>query len=177
MITNYKYVLLILNCKKYQWKREFQKNVWIENIPSNICYLHVIGDQDQFKNTNDYCRIDLSNNILYTNTKDDYNSLPNKVITAIKAVNENFDYQYIYKTDDDQILIYPNFFKELDKTLDVNDYNYGGNIIDIENQYSDYFKYHPELPKNIFLEKTKYCNGRFYFLSKKSVEELLKKEI
>ena len=30
---------------------------------------------------------------------------------------------------------------------------------------SEYYKIHPELPKDMIIEATKYCSGRFYFLS------------
>jgi hypothetical protein len=38
--------------------------------------------------THEACELDLPNHVLYTNTQDDYVSLPHKVIAALKAVNE-----------------------------------------------------------------------------------------
>ena len=34
--------------------------------------------------------------ILYVKTGDDYNSLPKKVITSFKAINETFTFKYIF---------------------------------------------------------------------------------
>ena len=52
--------------------------------------------------------------------------------------------------------------------------HYGGHIVDVKNTHiSEYYKIHPELPKNICVHVTKYCNGRFYFLSKNAVRYLL----
>ena len=56
---------------------------------------------------------------------------------------------------------------------------YGGHIVDVAFPHiSTYYIYHPELPKNLLIQKTKYCNGRFYFLSVDAVKDLItKKEI
>jgi hypothetical protein len=173
-ITDYKYVLLILNCKKYKWKADKQKSTWLPRIPDNVCYLHVIGRGK----THEACELDLPNHVLYTNTQDDYVSLPHKVIAALKAVNEWFEYTHIYKTDDDQLLIQPNFFVRLDQTLSaaVPALNYGGLNIRVNDHYSNYHTVHSELPTTLFLEKNVYCNGRFYFLSKAAVLHLIPHE-
>jgi hypothetical protein len=102
-----------------------------------------------------------------------------KVIESYQAVNATFDYKYIFKTDDDQMLIKPNFFNTITKLI-MNKKpisHYGGSIVNVENAYlSEYHKIHPELPKNIPVYATKYCNGRFYFLSKEAVEYLITKK-
>ena len=103
-----KYILLILNCYKYKYKADRQIETWLKKLNSNIIYFHVIGDVEKCKNNDndsaDYF-FDFHNKILYTKTKDDYLSLPHKVITALEAVNNTYNYDYIFKTDDDQILI------------------------------------------------------------------------
>ena len=38
------FILLIMNCKKYVNKAQFQKQTWLKNIPSFLKYYHVIGD-------------------------------------------------------------------------------------------------------------------------------------
>jgi len=54
--------------------------------------------------------------------------------------------------------------------------HYGGHIIEITRPFiSEYYKIHPELPNNIHIKTTKYCNGRFYFLSHKVIQNLLSK--
>jgi hypothetical protein len=115
---------------------------------------------------------------LYVKTPDDYNSLPNKVISSYNAVYNTFQFKYIFKTDDDQILVKPKFFDTLHKLLiSVNPSpHYGGYIVDIKQPYlSQYNKIHPELPSNLPLYITKYCSGRFYFLSKSAVSNLINK--
>ena len=43
--TNQDFILLILNCSKYRWKAEIQKESWLKLIPSNLKYYHVLGDE------------------------------------------------------------------------------------------------------------------------------------
>tara|TARA_B100001540_G_scaffold316837_1_gene347788 strand:- start:6975 stop:7655 length:681 start_codon:yes stop_codon:yes gene_type:complete len=175
------FVFLILNCKKYIYKSDIQKKLWLHKLPPNIKYLHVIGDKT-LCNEKDYV-FDMSNNKLYINTLDDYVSLPDKVISAIAAINENFKYKYILKSDDDQKLINETYFLQVIDTLNKNNnYHYGGGICPMTKDIiSNYWAYHASigidngLPKNIFLKKTVYCAGRFYFLSYEVTNELIKK--
>jgi len=166
------YIMLIMNCKKYLKKAEFQKQTWLPNIPSYLKYYHVLGDEsleEEFK-------FDNENNILLVKVADDYNSLPKKVIAAYNAVFETFNFKYIYKTDDDQILVRDNFLGILRELISRTPrIHYGGHIIITENYLSQYHRIHPELPANLPIFKTKYCSGRFYFLSDKAVEYLISK--
>jgi hypothetical protein len=117
---------------------------------------------------------------LYVNTADDYNSLPKKVIAAYKAINNVYDFKYIFKTDDDQHVTSIRFFNVLMSILNNNNIklHYGGHIVDIKKpEFSNYYRIHPELPKNIVLDVTRYCSGRFYFLSFETVQKLIEREI
>jgi hypothetical protein len=170
-----KYILLILNCYKYAYKAKKQKEGWLKILENNnldISYFHVIGDSSKC------CELeymfDHKNKILYTNTKDDYVSLPHKVITSFKAINETFEYEYIFKTDDDQLLLNENFFSCLVNEINKTKYHYGGHNCVVKDHYSTYYTLHDELPRNIFLKGTTYCNGRFYILSNTSVNYLIK---
>ena len=54
--------------------------------------------------------------------------------------------------------------------------HYGGYVVDVKKPYySEYNRIHPELPEKLPVLKTKYCSGRFYFLSKEAVVNLLGK--
>ena len=167
-------IMLIMNCKKYEWKADIQKNTWLKNVPDFIKYYHVIGNAELETEYN----FDNETSILYVKTHDDYNSLPNKVITSFKAVNETFSYKYVFKTDDDQNLINEKFFDSLYNLLKTNSssIHYGGYNIEINKPFiSQYYKIHPELPTNLPIQITRYCNGRFYFLSSKAIQYLLTK--
>jgi len=176
------YILLIFNCYKYRHKAQKQKETWIPLLPSNLLYFHVLGDpnlETDFKFlTND--------NILLVKVEDDYNSLPKKVIRAYQAILKTYEFKYIFKTDDDQqvtnIKIFETIISLLDKKYEDPDQkiHYGGHIVDVKQTYqSQYFRIHAELPQDLLVKATKYCSGRFYFLSLNAVRFLVeeKKEL
>lgn len=174
---NTDFVLLILNCYKYREKAIQQKDTWLKKLPQNILYFHVIGDMEKCKETEQDYLFDHTQNILYVNTKDDYNSLPSKVIYAFNAVNESIQYKYIMKTDDDQVLIQNDFFNYFPKYLLKNPHHhYGGFVVKVEDHISSYYTVHDCLPRDLLLKKCMYCNGRFYFLSNKAIVSLLDKK-
>ena len=162
------YILLIFNCERYRFKAQKQKESWLPNLPSSIIYFHVIGDPEL---TNSYQFL-TEDNILLVKVDDDYNSLPKKVIRAYEAIKNVYQFKYIFKTDDDQQVTNIKFFDTimslLNRKYDDPDsrLHYGGHIIDVKQPYkSQYYRIHSELPTNLLVQATKYCNGRFYFLS------------
>lgn len=172
------YILLITNCKKYKDKSNIQKLTWLRKLPSFIKFYHIIGNPAL---ESEYI-FDDSTNVLFVKTPDDYVSLPNKMISAYNAVFQTYDFKYIFKTDDDQMIKDPNwFFQKLINTITVasdntNIRHYGGNVVNItDDTISGYNKLHQELPPNIPVLKTKYCSGRFYFLSRAAIIDLLAK--
>ena len=182
-------IMLIMNCKKYEYKATYQKNTWLQNIPTFIKYYHVLPflplkkvepniPLEKVEKVEEEYKFDNENNILYVNCEDDYNSLPKKVISAYNAIHETFNYKYIFKTDDDQNLINVGFLNVISNLINkkIPKTHYGGNIIDVkENYLSQYSKIHSELPDYLPILKTKYCSGRFYFLSKNAISNLINK--
>ena len=171
MITQ-DFIMLIMNCKKYQKKATFQKITWLKTLPSYLKYYHVIGDETM----NTDFKFDNENNILFVKVADDYNSLPKKVIASYVAIQNTFTYKYLFKTDDDQILVANKFFDMICGLINVKQPkpHYGGYIVDVKQPYlSEYHRIHPELPKKLPLYVTKYCSGRFYFLSSEAVNYLI----
>jgi hypothetical protein len=169
------FIMLIMNCKKYQKKAKFQKMTWLPQIPSYLRYYHVIGDPDLHDAK---YKFDNENSILWVKVADDYNSLPKKVIAAYEAIYETFDFKYVFKTDDDQILVNPKFFDIVTGLISSKKpkTHYGGYIVNVAKPYlSEYHRIHPELPKQLPLYVTRYCSGRFYFLSKSAITHLLSK--
>jgi hypothetical protein len=174
------YILLILNCIKYKNKALKQKETWLQELPNSIIYFHIIGDPNL---TNDYL-FDYNDNILWVKCDDDYNSLPKKVINAYNAINKEYQFKYIFKTDDDQELTNKTFLQTLIKVLNTKNIldsnlkpHYGGYIVDVKVPHiSKYNLVHPELPDNLIINQGKYCSGRFYFLSNEAVIDLLFKK-
>jgi hypothetical protein len=170
------YIMLIMNCKKYSKKAKFQKMTWLQKMPDYLTFYHVIGEPE----LDTKYKFDNENKILWIKVEDDYNSLPKKVIRAYEAVYETFDFKYLYKTDDDQILVNEKFLHVVKGiTCNSRKIHYGGYIVDVKQNYlSQYHKIHPELPEYLPILQTKYCSGRFYFLSKQSLANVIsKKEI
>jgi len=166
------FVMLIMNCKKYVSKSQFQKATWLRNIPNYLIYYHVIGDESMEQKY----KFDDEQRILWVKVADDYNSLPKKVIASYRAISETFDFKYLFKTDDDQILVKPHFLNILPELIIKKNSHYGGYIVNVEKPYlSQYHQIHPELPKYIPILKTKYCSGRFYFLSSSAILDLISK--
>jgi hypothetical protein len=167
-------ILLIMNCKKYEKKSHLQKMTWLKEIGTFVKYYHVVADE----NIEQDFIFDEMNNVLTVKTQDDYNSLPKKVIKSYNAIYETFKFKYIFKTDDDQILLKPVFLNTLYNLL-LNSQptvHYGGFIVDVKQPYlSQYYRIHPELPKEIPILQTRYCSGRFYFLSRSAVSNLINK--
>jgi hypothetical protein len=166
------FIMLIMNCKKYAKKAQFQKMTWLPKIPAYLRYYHVVGDET----LDTAFKFDDANNVLWVKVADDYNSLPKKVIAAYNAVYDTFQFKYLFKTDDDQILIKPQFFDTIKGviTSTMPPIHYGGYIVDVKQPYlSQYNKIHPELPSQLPLYVTKYCSGRFYFLSKSAISSLI----
>jgi len=168
------YILLIMNCERYREKSKKQKETWIPLLPNTLKYYHVIGNPDL---ETEFLFVE-SENVLYVKTMDDYNSLPKKVIASYNAVHKTFQYKYILKTDDDQNVLNSKFFDMIMGMIPKKEpkVHYGGLIVDVKQPYySQYHRIHPELPKEIPVLAIRYCNGRFYFLSREAVAFLLLK--
>ena len=148
---------------------------------NNIIYFHVIGNP----NLDQEFLINAEQQILWIKVADDYNSLPKKVIQAYAAVTKLYQFKYIFKTDDDQMLSPVTFLDTLITVLNnkyadpvlTNRVHYGGFIVDVKRDHvSQYYKIHPELPSDLLVKKTQYCSGRFYLLSYEVTNELLLKK-
>lgn len=171
-------LLLIMNCVKYEHKAAKQRESWLKGL--QIPYYHVLGNLELEANY----QFDDQKKILWVKTPDDYNSLPKKVLSAYAAVQQSFPaIQYIFKTDDDQMLqsnnpnkFFDNINKMLERRMQTAKIHYAGNIVDVPKAYlSQYYRIHPELPKELPVYVTKYCSGRFYILSMEAIAYLMTK--
>jgi hypothetical protein len=169
-------MLLIMNCIKYKHKAAKQRDTWLKGL--QIPYYHVLGNIDLETNY----QFDDQERILWVKTPDDYNSLPKKVLSAYAAVQQSFPTtQYVLKTDDDQMLqsnnpnnFFHNVNKMLERRMQTAKIHYAGNIVDVPKAYlSQYYRIHPELPKELPVYVTKYCSGRFYILSREAIAYLI----
>ena len=171
----YEFVVMILNCKKYNHKRMKQKK-WLSKF-TNLIYFHVIGEPTM----EEPYRFDDTEKILYVKTKDDYMSLSHKVISGMGAFAERYPFKYLLKLDDDQNLVKMSFFRLLTTALMAHWDNpatrkhYGGDMAYVtEPKLSTLYKVHPEMPRNYMLLPGNYAGGCCYVVSRESVEHLLK---
>ena len=171
-------LLLIMNCVKYEHKATKQRETWLKGL--QMPYYHVLGNPELEANYQFHDQ----ERILWVKTPDDYNSLPKKVLSAYAAVQQSFPaIQYIFKTDDDQMLqsnnpnkFFDNINQMLERRMQTTKIHYAGNIVDVPKAYlSQYYRIHPELPKELPVYVTKYCSGRFYILSMEAIAYLITK--
>jgi len=168
-------ILLIMNCHNYKYKAQKQLSTWLPLLSKDILYFHVLGDpllKEPFI-------IDTNNPILYVKCDDGYNSLPKKVIRAFDAIDSTYDFQYIFKTDDDQNVIDTKVFETIRDILlkKVPKVHYAGSVVPVPVAYkSEYYRIHPELPCDLIIHPTSYCSGRFYALSSEAVFNLIHKK-
>ena len=169
------FILLIMNCEKYRYKAEKQKDTWLKDI--QIPYYHVLGNE----NLESEYKFDDNSKTLWVKTPDDYISLPKKVVLAYKAILKVHSPSYIFKTDDDQLLISQDSKKFMNTMFNIINtktpkVHYAGNIVNVVQPYlSKYHTIHPELPENLPVFSTKYCSGRFYILSSDAIYDLILK--
>jgi hypothetical protein len=171
------FVVMILNCKKYNHKRMKQKK-WLSKF-TNLIYFHVIGEPTM----EEPYRFDDTEKILYVKTKDDYMSLSHKVISGMSAFAQRYPFKYLLKLDDDQNLVKMSFFRLLTTALMANWDNpanrkhYGGDMVYVkEPTLSTLFNVHPEMPRNYMLLPGNYAGGCCYVVSRESVEHLLRQK-
>jgi hypothetical protein len=169
-MINAPFILLILNCEKYRYKSDIQRETWLKNFP--IPYFHIIGNPEL---CHDY-QFDHDNHLLYVKTKDDYLSLPHKIIMAMNAIHNTYDYLYIFKTDDNVDFTNKLYFTTLMNMLSIHrEIHYGGHKVMCGDFYSTHYDFHNELPRDLFMKSTTYCSGKFYFLSREAISNLLLK--
>ena len=164
------FILLILNCKKYNYKRLRQKKDWLDScLPDEFRYFHIQGDPS----LNMPYVIDFSDNLITVQCDDGYMSFPKKMALAFKCINETYNYDYVLKTDDDLKLIKKDFFFTMQKYLQKNTIDYGGKTVIFKKPHRTWQHCTDTNQTSILLEKTTYCSGHFYFIKKNIIETVL----
>ena len=156
--------MFILNCKKYARKRLVQTKRWLESFP--IQWFHVIGDETI---DSDYM-YKPDEHLLIVKCPDTYDALPMKTYSAVSAILELFpECKTLLKTDDDMTCKVESFLGILDVLKRT---DYAGEFISAKPEFSTY--HYPNVEesnrKPFWIEKTEYCPGRFYSLSRKAAE-------
>lgn len=156
---------VILSCHKYIESRIKTQN--IEELPFR--YRYFIGKDEDKKNDN--------KNIISLDCLDNYESLHYKVYEAIKWIDENVEYEYILKTDDDIPFKKDSIKKIYNKFVDGG-YDYCGYFTLVKNGHMS--SWHcgkcedSKINKaQVYCPPNHYASGGAYFLSKRFVKHYL----
>jgi len=161
-----KIIFLVLNCKKNNFRRAQQ--TWLKKLPDNFKYFHVQGDPS----LNTIYKV--QKNLITVKCDDGYLCLPKKVLMGMKVINKHFDYDYIFKTDDDINWKDIEMLNIISKYLVKKPYDYGGaDYADIKETTLCYCQWYHDISfPPIYLEPAIYFGGNFYFISKNIIKKL-----
>lgn len=154
---------VILSCQKYIKSRAVNQNT--DELPFDFRYF--VGGKEEKDN----------NKIITLKCADNYESLHHKVYKSIKWVDENVDYDYILKTDDD-IPFDKEKIENIYKKITEGSYDYCGYFSSIKTGYNStwhFGKCEDETinKTQVYCPATYYAAGGAYFLSKKFVKQYL----
>ena len=127
---------------------------WYNNIPDNTLYIRVVGDEsisESYQFNNAKCT-------LYMKMENSINVLQDNILSIIEAVNQRFDYKYIFKLNYNETMINPKSFGNLLNALNQNNYAFVGDSQD--NNQTDAF-----------------VTGKGFFLSNNTVTEILERKM
>jgi len=116
-----KLIIGILSCAKYGKKQDAVRKTWLNDcVRLGVRAYFLVGRPGQ--------KSEAQGDILYLDCGDAYLDLPHKTIAFLRFVEEHFDYDYIYKCDDDTYVNLPSLLN-----LSIEAYDYCGY------QYKDMF--------------------------------------
>jgi len=166
MQNDLKLIIGIATCEKHSERQDAVRNTWGKD-PKDIAVLFLIGREGQ--------KSELNGDTLYLNCSDTYADLWEKTIAFLQYCERNFDYDYIYKCDDDT---YVNI-SEI-RNVPYNEHDYcGGPIHEYDEKLVKRSYELHSLPFTKEMDETiKYTGswvngGGGYFLSRKAVRVIL----
>lgn len=157
----------IISCRKNVEKMKMIRNTWLRDLKTyQIHYYIIIGDPS----ISDY---KMEDDILYVPCADNYENLPQKVVAFYRYINENTDYDFVYKIDDDCFMNIENLFSTYFWNFDY----FGRTVATSEKDLNR--NWHDGKCQDQSLNEVPYardylgpwCGGGYgYFLSRKSLE-------
>lgn len=127
---------------------------WYNNIPENTLYIRVVGDEsisESYKFNNSKCT-------LYMKMENSITVLQDNILSIIEAVNERFDYKYIFKINYNSTINNPKSFSELLNILNQNSYSFVGDTPDDN-------------------ETDTFTRGRYFVLQNNTVTDILERKM
>lgn len=165
-----KYALMLLGCRKNEYKRMLQVQTWIRHLPPDVLWFHVVGDP-RIRRSKYFS----DEHLLVVKTSDKYEALTDKVSAAIRYIYEHFDVDAVVKADD-KMVIHPEKMDLVVKRLMESRASYVGNTCTVEANYRSSYRvdrietepYREDAIQNGILlpEGAIYCFGPCYYLSR-----------
>lgn len=165
---HYRYIIAILTCEKNKDRLEAVRETWVKDFTDNSKVFYVFARPGG--NT------ELTGNILYLDCPESYEEGPRKVVALYNFLIKNFDFDYIYKCDDDTYVDVQAMLR-----LDLEGKDYIGNFVTDKRTAIDPTAHYGKC-SNKLLEvpyQGKFLvpwarGGRGYLLSKRAAENLCK---
>jgi len=114
-----KILMCILSCQKYKNRRLACLETWVDEKHDNIKPIFVIGNENIKLPV-------LSDNILYTPCSDEYDHLTHKVKWFCLWALTNYDFNYIFKCDDDSYVVFDRLYSLSESRFDYRGFDIGG---------------------------------------------------
>ncbi|XP_041378410.1 LOW QUALITY PROTEIN: beta-1,3-galactosyltransferase 6-like [Gigantopelta aegis] len=108
-------VVLVLTAPDYRHQRDAIRETWLQNLPKNCLVRFVIGTASLEESLSSHIEREQTIHkdlLLLSEHKETYTALTSKLLQAFKWLDQNVDFQYVLKVDDDS-------FARLDLILDV----------------------------------------------------------
>ena len=143
---NKPFIMIVICCQNLETRIPQIYHLWLKycKYPFKI----IIGRETQ------NCDYSIEGDIIYLKCKDNYDFLSYKIKLGMKVINHLYDYDCLFKCDDDIII----HNKKLYDFFNFNIEDYIGNVD----------KYQNFILENKIIN-LHFCNGPLYFLSKKAL--------
>jgi hypothetical protein len=162
---------MIISCAAYADRQDLLRGYYQSAMPKSDAYVFVVGGAQR----NHY---DVANRTLHLSVGDNYEDLPEKVLSAVKFCAENFDFANLVKVDDDVIVN----FRLASKTIRGITADYFGKMIPSRRgavpsstwhigKVSDRSPFHDK-PFSFDGGPSNWCCGGMYYLSRRAACEL-----
>lgn len=113
-------IVIVVSAPKNQARRQAVRNTWLKQCGADKCRpLFVVGSKHLDEETLRDLRRDASEHgdlLILPSVEDSYASLTNKVLTAFATVDEEWDFNYLLKVDDDSFVNLPALTRELENS-------------------------------------------------------------
>ena len=93
---NARILIGILSCEKHRERADGIRNSWLKLVPTSYRVLFIHGRPNEPE--------EVAGDCLYLNCPESYETLPQKVHAFLRYSRDHFEFDYLFKTDDDTYL-------------------------------------------------------------------------